>query len=182
MRKKTESSLPTFSDKQLHNLHASLVSFTGPSETWSDESERARERAFAVRSEPLLFKYWYLRSQVLKRFQEGAIPAKARREAAIAKFYELETVAGAINERLADGWGKPWPERYRRVLARARRIIDVTLGPLDLESLPGACGFSSGATTEQTRKASSAEIKWEEATHVTANALPYAIAFQQQRG
>lgn len=182
MRKKTESSLPTFSNSQLAPLHDALLAFTGSAESWSQESERARQRAFRVRSCPRLFKYWYLRSQVLKRFQEGNVDAKQRREAAVATFFELESAAGRTNERLCDGWAKPWPSDTRRLLQRARMNISGLLGRFQLDLLPEYCDFSSGATTEQTRKSSSAEIKWEEATHVTRSALPYAIAFHQWIG
>lgn len=182
MSRSSSTSLITFSDKALHPLHESIYRFTGRSETWAVESDRARERAFAVRSQPMLFKYWYLRSQVLKRFQEGAIPASARREAALVKFYDLETLSGEVNARLADGWGRPWPEATRKLLLSARRIIGEALGPFHLDELPRCCGFSAGATTEQTREGSSAEIKWETATHVTASAAPYANAFFQWAG
>ncbi len=182
MSKKTESSLPSYSDIQLAPLHAALTAFTGTSANWKQESERARQRAFRVRSCSRLFKYYYLRSQVLKRFQEGDTKPEVRREAAYDVFFELEAQAGEANARLYDGWNKPWPEDTNRLLKTARKLISDTLGRFPVNSLPDYCDFSSGATTEQPKSRASAEIKWEEATHVTRDALPYAIAFSQWAG
>lgn len=165
--------------QELERLLKGFVSFDDCLER---DSELARERAFEVRSCPQLFKYWYVRSQMVTKFQQGSVPAAARKAAAYAKFVEAEEACRVSNGRLYDALNRPsaaafWPE-----LKRARVIVSTILGKLQLDDLPYSCAFSSGASTEFNRSESDIQKKWAEATHVTAGALPYATAFAQWAG
>lgn len=180
MSKKTSSSLTKLPAASLKPLHDAILQFTGEPAEWAKETERHREKAFNARSSSKLFKYWYLRSEVLKRYQGPGVPAKTRVKAAIGTFVELEASARLINDRLSDGWGKPWPDAIRKRLMKARRVIGETLGTaFPWEQFPLACDFSSGASTELPRLEAARQKKWLKSTDVTEKALPYALAFRR---
>lgn len=109
MKKVTLSTITPLNVTSLQTLHSKILAFTGKPEEWALENERARERAFATRSNAKLFKYWYLRSQVLKGFQgkvRGITP-KTRVQAALKGFRDAESSVSSVNDRLFDGWNKP---------------------------------------------------------------------------
>lgn len=163
--------------KALQTLETLIRGFVSFDSKLEADSDFARERAFEVRHNPRLFKYWYVRSQVVSKFQEGTVPAAERKLAAIGKFLEAESACCQANDRLYDAFNRPsaaafWPE-----LKRAKNIISSILGKFQLDDLPYSCAFSSGASTEFNRSESDIQKKWGEATHVTEGALPYAESF-----
>lgn len=124
------------------------------------------------------FKYWYLRSQMLKRYQDPDFSnPEVRRDAAISKLLDSETRCRFSNERLWDWENRVFPSNFRRAMDRARKEIARILGPFDWEEFPNACAFSSGATADMPRKRSSIQNKWARGTQITASALPYHLAF-----
>jgi hypothetical protein len=183
MKTQAEPDFSRICDKKtLQPLYRAIEDFISFRSDIKVDSERARERAFEVRSNSQLFKYWYVRSQVLNKFQEGSVSASDRKAAAIAKFLEAETVCATSNARLYDAFNRPSAQAWWPELKRAKNIISEILGKFQLDDLPYSCAFSSGASTEFNRSESDIQKKWGEATHVTAGALPYAVAFARWAG
>ena len=102
-----------------------------------------------------------------------------REGAAIASFKASELGCGEANQRLADGWSRPWPEPVRRALKRARRAICKLLGDISIEEVFAAADWGPGASSSLRRSKASKPIKWEAAAHCTPGAEPYVYAFKQ---
>lgn len=182
MSKKAAPSLSRFRDEDVQTLHSLLKGVFCLDGGLKSAAEHARERCFAVRSNAKLFKYWYVRSQVSKRFQEGTTSAKCRHDTAIAAFRASEDVCRATNARCYDLFNRGSSLRFHKELVRARRIVAEILGGFRWEEFPYACAFSSGASTEFRRIDSAIQKKWAEAAHITQEALPYGLAFARWAG
>lgn len=178
MKTQAEPDFSRFCDKKKYlRLESALRDFTSFDEKIEVDSDVARMRAFEVRHSPELFKFWYLRSQIANKFQHGTIPASARKAAALEKFMEGELACVSSNARLYDAFNRPSAQAFWPELKRAKNIISTILGKFQMDDLPFSCAFSSGASTEFNRSESDIQKKWAEATHVTVDALPYAMSF-----
>lgn len=102
-----------------------------------------------------------------------------REGAAIASFKASELGCGEANQRLADGWSRPWPEPVRRALKRARRAICTLLGDVSIEEVFTAADWGPGASSSLRRSKASKPIKWDAAAHCTPGAEPYVYSFKQ---
>nr|WKV33428.1 MAG: RNA-dependent RNA polymerase [Riboviria sp.] len=180
MSKQFEIALYRNRDLDVQPLHKLLTECFSLGDRLGEDAERARERAFNVTTSGALFKWHYLQSQVGKRFQEGTVTAKERESQAIQKFLEYEAVCRETNGRVYDAFNKP--TRHREVLLRAKKIMHDLLGEFPLDRLPDLCSFSSGASTEFRRDRSAPQHKWDRASHVTKDAMTYAVAFQKWCG
>lgn len=101
-----------------------------------------------------------------------------RKATAMQKFSESEVQCGQANQRLADGWSRPWPEPLRRALKRARRSICNLVGDISLDEVFALSDWGPGASTQLRRLKASKPTKWEVAAHCTPNAEPYVYAFK----
>lgn len=126
-------------------------------------------------------KYFYLLANVFKRFQSSEHGvAAARAAASVEKLLDSEVRCRYSNQVFAGGLDRSnayIPLHLLPVLRRARRICSAILGPLDLNELPGACGFTPGATTEFRRIDGIHHKKWARAAQISGRALPYLQAF-----
>lgn len=182
MSKKAEPSLTRFSDMQLRNLHIAIVkAFGSPNDPLLGELLESRYRKAHRATETYqLFKYWYVRSHVWKKYQRGSIPASTRVDTALRTFSEAETKCRESNSRLYDAFNPSTSAlslSEKRMLWRARQIVSGILGSYDLDEHFRFCDFSPGATTEFKRQNAAIPTKWEEGSHITKDALPYGIAF-----
>lgn len=125
------------------------------------------------------FRLEYLKAEYASKYK-FCIPGVDRKQNAINKFLDAELACRSSNSRFT-GWDSrasvPFP-----VFMRAKRLIHGLLGEFNIDELPSRCGFSSGASTSLPRRRASLQNKWALSSHVTATALPYAIAFQRYAG
>ncbi len=105
-----------------------------------------------------------------------------REKAAVSSFLESELGCGEANQRLAEGWSRPWPESVRRALKTARRSICKLLGYVSIEEVFAAADWGPGASSSLRRSKASKPIKWDAATHCTPDAEPYVYSFKQWSG
>lgn len=140
--------------------------------------DAAREKAFSS-ADPVVFAEWYLRSECLSKFNDDHVnPDLAA--AAIDTFIGGESSCLLSNGRLYDPWSRCSLDQ--RLWRRARARVAQILGRFDFEEFVTSCGFGPGASTGLRRKASSHQNKWGKASHITAEALPYHIAFCEWAG
>jgi len=125
------------------------------------------------------FASWYLRSEALRKFDDGDPSSDARKTSeAFAKFKQAEEACGVANQWLV-GW-----EMYTRfsldVWRRARAICHSILGTrVPWDELPHGCSFGPGASLGLPRRKASHANKWEFSSHITDAALPYYEAFRR---
>lgn len=162
----------------VNNLHATIKKLFALDGDIKAFREEHRNVAFQPDRSPKLFAWHYLLSQAGSKYMDGSISASERYRTAIAGFIEAEENCRKSNERLWDVFSKPIDGKFHAQLHRARSLIAGVLGSKpNLDVLIRFCGFSSGASSEAGRSRSAIQIKWDEATHVTREALPYATAF-----
>ncbi len=101
-----------------------------------------------------------------------------REQVAISAFETSEASCAETNQRLADGWSRPWPEATRRALKTARRNICKLLDGLTLEEVFAAVDWGPGASTSFRRSKASKPIKWDAATHCTPDCEPYVYSYK----
>lgn len=137
-------------------------------------------RAFAFDSASAEeFGEWYLRAECFSKYLSPG-DDEARRSLALRKFWDAEARCQSINERLVDPWSRA--SLHQRTWLRARAIVGEVLGRFDLNELPQSCAFGPGATTQWKSRDAYHQHKWEFSSHITEEALPYAIAFQKWAG
>lgn len=188
MRKKPGVSLTRLGDSALRGLHGSIaaafpeLAFTP--EAMSARLEHHRKMAFNGTTSYRLFKHHYVRSQVLKRFQEGGISAEARKADALLKYHAAEEKCRDSNGRLCGAFeaSARLSDKHIRYLRRARAILSAALGEFDLTEFVQHCQFSNGATTEFCRRDASVQHKWAQGSHITENCLPLLRAFDKLVG
>lgn len=156
---------------------ASDLSLGNGEEVSPVEFDICREFAFGS-DNPAEFSHWYLRSEVLRKFDDGnPATAEMRVSAATQKFHDAEALCREANAGLV-GW-----DLYARynlaVWRRARAIVRDILGPFPWERFPYACQFGPGASLELPRRKASMSNKWGKATHITEASLPYYDAFRK---
>lgn len=146
--------------------------------------ETYRKRAFNGTASYRLFKHNYVRSQVLKRFQEGSITPQARLQAAIDKWVVAEERCGQTNARLTGAFESSAliSPKELRLLKRVRREVGRVLGDFDIQQFFAGCDFSGGATTEFRRAHASVQHKWHKGSHITRKAVPLLRAFDAYVG
>lgn len=108
------------------------------------------------------------------------LPSIDRSAVALAEFDRCEGVCAETNARIPGEyfWGSSAPPPHiRRLLAKAKAKIAVLLRDFSLDSFVPHCGWGPGASTDIRAMYAAAEIKWENSTHVTQSALPYALAY-----
>lgn len=184
MSKKAKPSLTRFAGNDVQRLHDALhVALPAlVSGDIAGEIERCREAAFRAPMSTKCFKYWYFRSQVLKRYQRGTVTAAERQQTAIQKLRATEEACRQTNERLFDAFNKPSCSKYHRYLVRAKKELSRILGSFNHDLFVRSCDFSAGASTEFRRRSAAVPRKWVESTHVTRGALPFAVAFARWQG
>ena len=136
-----------------------------------------REQAFLA-SNPETFAHLYHLSETVSKWDGPGLVAandEFREASAMTAFWDAEEQCRVANERLA-GW--EWRHSVpTKTIRTAQRLIAGVLGKLDLNELPQSCGFGPGASTSLKRANSSQQNKWQSSCHITANALPYHLAF-----
>lgn len=110
------------------------------------------------------------------------LPGVDRTAAAMQSFEEAEQRCASANERLADLWNRPIPERYRTILSEARRTLAHLFEGFTLDEISDRVGWGPGATTSLPRARSTHQNKWVSCSHLTASCLPYYYAFQRWSG
>lgn len=164
----------------LHQALARAIPALGPGGRLSSEEMEASFQQALRASDPDTFKDLYLEANLMKRYTGADLSSSEDRiRAALLKLEESEVKCAYTNRVFAAGldWSNACvPLDIRRTLLRARRILSTVLGPFPWEMFPRACGFTPGATTEFSRKEATLHNKWDRASHVTAAALPYAVA------
>lgn len=117
----------------------------------------------------------YLRDQYLSKYcDESLVPAVARRQKAIARWYAQEIINGSTNEMLAsldDSFNILPRVTLRRFLSVCRTIIARVFGPL-----PDFCpdgSFSGGASTSRRRTESLPALKFTGRADVTSDAAKF---------
>lgn len=98
-----------------------------------------------------------------------------RENAAYEKFFVAEGHCREANASLV-GWDTR-PSVDFRLMARARRIVSQVLGEFSLNEMADECSFGPGATTSLPRHKARQQEKWQLASHITRDALPYYDAF-----
>jgi len=96
-----------------------------------------------------------------------------REQAAKLAFYEAETRCKESNERLYDGWNKPWSNSRRSTLSKARRLISQLIGDITPHEVVRRAGWGPGVSTSLKRSRCSHQHKWEFGAHATKAALPW---------
>lgn len=122
------------------------------------------------------FRNAYWRAEMWSKFPFD-IKGLDREKAAYAAFFEAERVCTISNERLCDAMSRPIPERYRSWLRTARSLMEFLLADFSVNEIIDGAKWGPGATTSLRRAQASPANKWELATHITAGALPYLLAF-----
>lgn len=191
MSKKPEASLLRFGKMHLQHLHSAIQKALDLGDLRKADlrayCDSASRRAFSGVESYQWFKYWYVQSHILKKYQYGKVSAKARKAQALALLRETEDMCRYTNYWLGNPDVLEWsnalvPLWIRRSLLKARRLAEEILGKFDVELVARHAAFSSGATTEFHRQIGAIPKKWDEGTHITKEALPYAVAFAQTFG
>ncbi len=96
-----------------------------------------------------------------------------RKAAAKQSFYEAETRCKATNERLSDGWNRPWTSSIREPLRRAARKLSWLLSDITSDEVCQRAGWGPGVSTSLNSSKCSHQHKWEFAAHATRRTLPW---------
>lgn len=132
-------------------------------------SVSARKRAFNGTPSHRWFKYNYMRSQCLKRYQEGSVTAEQREAATIAAFHTSEARCRLSNNLLYGALESSAlvSPTVVGILRRVKRIMLRLFGDIEWEEVFYNLSFSQGATTEFARRDAAADHKWAKGAHVT---------------
>lgn len=129
---------------------------------------------------PESFRAAYWQAEVWSKFPFD-IGIDREREA-LATFRECEHSCADSNRRLVDLWSRPIPEGMRRVLGRARRLMEHLFAGFTPDEVVQHCSWGPGASTSKTRAQATPANKWVFGAHITEDALPWFYAFSQWSG
>jgi hypothetical protein len=96
-----------------------------------------------------------------------------RDAAAMQSFREAEVRCKIANDRLYDGWARPWTSRVREPLLRAQKKLARLLAGITPHEVVQRAGWGPGASTSLNSSKCSHQHKWDLATHATRHALPW---------
>lgn len=123
-------------------------------------------------SSSTVFKREYWIAEMWSKFP-FEIEGVDRTSAAMLKFGVAESLCKDANERLYDGWNRPWTSSIRNPLLKARKLLHDLLSDITVEEVYQRSGWGPGASTSLNRSKCSHQHKWEFAAHATASALPW---------
>ena len=131
--------------------------------------------------DPESFRDSYWRAEVWSKFP-FEIEGIDRDAEAYSAAREAERRCASSNQRLADLWSRPIPERYRSILRRAQSLLEHLFAGFTLDEVVEHVGWGPGATTSMRRAQATPQNKWVLGAHMTERCLPYYYAFQQWCG
>lgn len=126
-----------------------------------------------------LFKYWYFRASVLKRYQHGTISADQREAETLWQYGLAEERCRETNRRLYGALHNSAliPPHTVALLKRARKVILNVLGEVQYDEVFRGFAFSTGATTEMRRRDAAIAHKWEKGSHIHVGGVALYNAF-----
>ena len=133
-------------------------------------------------SNPESFRLAYWAVEMFSKYPNFRIKGLDRRAVALATFRENELRCRHANGRLVDVMSRPIPERYRRALIEARRLMAILFQDFSVDEVIDGCRWGPGATTSMRRSQATFANKWVFGAHITEDALPWFYAFQRWSG